>query len=114
MGETNAKNEFMNVTKYLKVINASIWKRSYDTKKDYIDLLEGYSKEDYEKFLAKLDFIYDGGYGGQDVYGFIGCEDGVWFDRGEYNGSEWWEKHQYPNIENMIKGRILDKLEEND
>ena len=31
-------------------------------------------------------------------FGTIWCEDGVWFDRHEYDGSEYWDFHKYPTI----------------
>ena len=57
-----------------------------------------YSKEDYNAFLESLDFTYDEGYGSQNLYGIVWLEDGTWFTRGEYDGSEWWEHHELPEI----------------
>jgi hypothetical protein len=108
---TNAKEEFKRITNGLKVISATIWKEEYDKETNFIDLLEGYGLEDYNKFLDKLDFSYDNGYGRQNLFGFIGCDNGIWFDREEYDGSEWWARHEYPNIDEIIKNRVLDKLE---
>ena len=108
---TNAKKEFISVTKGLKVINVSIWKNDSDYNPIYFDLLEGYSLEDYEKFLDKLDFDYSSEYEGQVLFGLIGCENNIWLDRREYDGSEWWEEQEYPNIDKLIKNRILDKLD---
>jgi len=45
-----------------------------------------------------VDFGYDEGYGAQYVFGYIWLTNGVWMDRGEYDGSEWWEWHKYPQI----------------
>ncbi len=110
---TNAKQEFLTITKGLKVINITMWTedRNNHYALTYFDLLEGYSLEDYEEFLHKINFNYSSGYGGQELFGLIGCENNIWFDRGEYDGSEWWERHKYPNIDKIIKNRILDKLE---
>lgn len=63
-----------------------------------IDLKQGYSQLDLSAFLADLDFEYDNGYGGQELDGTIWCLNGTWFTRGEYDGSEWWERHAYPAI----------------
>lgn len=46
--------------------------------------------------LLRLDFNYDNGYGGQYLYGFIWYKDGTWSERGEYDGSEWWEHKESP------------------
>jgi len=94
----NAKKEFEEETKNTKVICASI-QMGYYERDVFINLNKGYSKKEYEEFLQKLDKEYDSGYGGQELYGTIWCEDGIWFTRGEYDGSEWWNKHQYPKIE---------------
>jgi len=63
-----------------------------------IVLKVGYSQEDYEKFLESLDFEYNSGYGGQELFGTIWMENNCWYTRGEYDGSEWWEFHSYPSI----------------
>jgi len=48
--------------------------------------------------LPQLDFEYDSVYGWQEVYGNIWYTDGTWSDRAEYDGSEWWEHKQCPEI----------------
>jgi len=58
----------------------------------------GYTQEDLDIFLTNIDFEYDSGYGGQEVYGIIWYKDGTWSTRGEYDGSEWWEYHILPEI----------------
>jgi hypothetical protein len=96
----NAKEEFLKTIETHKVICAKV-RRGYDygdTKIPWIVLMPDYSEEEYKEFLQNMNFEYDGGYGGQEVFGIICCEDDIWFDRGEYDGSEWWEKHQYPDI----------------
>lgn len=50
-----------------------------------------YSDGDYQRFLMKLNFLYDEGYGSQELFGIIWLEDGAWCTRGEYDGSEWWD-----------------------
>jgi len=54
--------------------------------------------DNWADFLASLDFIYDAGYGGQELYGTIWYTDGTWSERGEYDGSEWWEYKKCPEI----------------
>lgn len=48
--------------------------------------------------LPLLDFEYDNGYGGQELFGNIWYTDGTWSERGEYDGSEWWEHKVCPAI----------------
>ena len=59
----------------------------------------GYTPEDLEMFLKEIDLEYNDGYGGQNLYGTIWYTDGVtWSQRGEYDGSEWWEFMECPEI----------------
>lgn len=51
-----------------------------------------------ERVLPHLDFEYDSGYGGQELFGNIWYTDGTWSERGEYDGSEWWEHKERPPI----------------
>ena len=48
--------------------------------------------------LPQLDFIYDNGYGGQELYGTIWYKDGTWSDRREHDGSEWWAYRKCPEL----------------
>ena len=50
--------------------------------------------------LPNLDFEYEASYGGQRVFGNIWYTDGTWSERGEYDGSEWWEHKKCPDIPN--------------
>jgi hypothetical protein len=63
-----------------------------------IALKKGHSEEDLHTFLESLDFQYDAGFGGQNLFGTIWFTDGTWATRGEYDGSEWWEHHTRPEI----------------
>lgn len=58
----------------------------------------GHSEKDLEDFLNGLDFVYDNGYGGQELFGLVWLEGGAWLERGEYDGSEWWEFKRTPTI----------------
>ena len=57
-----------------------------------------YTQEQYAKFMLSLDFTYNNGFGGQELDGKIWFKDGTWADRGEYDGSEWWNYHKCPYI----------------
>lgn len=52
------------------------------------------------KILASID--YDNGYGGQELFGTIVFKDGTWLERGEYDGSEWWEHRKQPTEESLF------------
>ena len=72
-------------------------------KKDFI-LKEGHTQEEYEEFLNKLDFEYDDGYGGQELYGMVWLmKPNTWLTRGEYDGSEWWEYNECPSVPDELK-----------
>jgi hypothetical protein len=51
--------------------------------------------------LPRLDFEYDNGFGGQELDGTIWYSDGTWSERGEYDGSEWWEHRKCPSLPNV-------------
>ena len=53
-----------------------------------------------EDVIERLNFDYDSGFGIQEVSGYIWYEDGTWSDRGEYDGSEWWQHQKWPEIPN--------------
>ena len=45
-----------------------------------------------EKLIETLNVKeYDNGYGSQELFGLIIMKDNSWFERAEYDGSEWWE-----------------------
>ena len=97
---SNAKEEFLNHTEGKpRVKCAIIDNKDWDDKsKVRAELKNGYSDKDLELFLALINFRYDSGYGGQELYGTIWYEDGTWSNRGEYDGSEWWEYQSMPEI----------------
>jgi hypothetical protein len=99
----NARKEFLEITKGYNVIAADIaFGDSWTDKEDRMKLKPAYTQEDLKEFLTFLDSEYDSGYGGQELFGVIYCEDGVWMNRGEYDGSEWWNINKYPNLRNSF------------
>ena len=48
--------------------------------------------------IDKLDINYDDSYGSQEIFGFISFKDGTWMERGEYDGSEWWDYKKCPTV----------------
>ena len=102
----NAKEEFLNETKDEVVIAAeiscySMWNNGKDHKAVY--LKQGYSQVEWEYFLNQLNFEYDDGYGTQQLHGTVWLADNAWLERGEYDGSEWWEYKQTPNLPDYLK-----------
>jgi len=95
----NAREEFIKHIGGRKVLCAKIQKGDdYDDHPSVFNLTTGWDSEDWSKFLSDIDFEYDCGYGGHNLFGTIWYSDGTWSDRGEYDGSEWWDYHICPNI----------------
>jgi hypothetical protein len=110
----NAKDEFFDMCKDKTVSCATIvheyWTEGMLSpasvlKMTKIDLKCNYTPEDFKEFLKYLDFQYDRGHGLQEIFGTVWFEDGTWATRGEYDGSEWWEVHEVPEIPDHLKIR---------
>lgn len=97
----NAKDEFLQSTKNYNVIAANI-----KFNEDDYSLMPLYKKKEYDNFLKFIDKNYDAGYGAQLLFGIILCEDGIWFTRGEYDGSGWWKIHKYPDMKKIFGEKI--------
>lgn len=76
-----------------------------DRKVKYVQItLEDYGREplavagSLSEVLPALNVNYNSGYGSQHLFGTIWYEDGTWSDRGEYDGSEWWEHRECPPL----------------
>jgi len=110
---TNAKEELLGILERVGgLIKCASIKRDmgyWDDHNTYVSpppilLREGHSIGEYEEFLHKLDFKYDSGYGGQELFGTVWIKrDNTWLSRGEYDGSEWWEYNECPVIPNELK-----------
>ena len=95
----NAREEFLSHIGGRKVLCSKIQKGDdYDDHPSVFNLTTGWDAEDWSKFLSDIDFNYDSGYGGQNLFGTIWYADGTWSERGEYDGSEWWVHHECPQI----------------
>ena len=70
----------------------------YDSKKD--------SVQDLIDFLDEIE--YDNGYGGQELFGRILTNKNSWLERGEYDGSEWWEYRTIPTKEDVLSVKYSD------
>jgi hypothetical protein len=97
----NAKTELLEALankaelKCAKIRTGETW--DDEGNKEY-KLKIGYNNADLETFLNSLDFDYDSGYGGQELFGTLWLKDGTWLSRGEYDGSEWWKHNTLPEI----------------
>jgi hypothetical protein len=108
---TNARTElqeFLDLvisnTRHLRCADIAfdIWQLRDNSEKKFL-LLEEYTQEQFEQWLASLDFEYDAGFGGQMLYGTLWFTDGSWGSRGEYDGSEWWVLNIYPVIPDELR-----------
>ena len=70
-----------------------------------LNLPVNHTAEDMHNFIKSLDFKYNNGYGGQELYGCIWFKNGTWSTRGEYDGSEWWDHHSIPEIPKELKSK---------
>lgn len=59
----------------------------------------GFTKKQLKEFLAKLDFVYDSGFGEQHITGMLWFCDETWAVRSEYDGQEWWSVQSVPQID---------------
>jgi hypothetical protein len=100
----NAKEEFLGMVKNKVVICASIsYENCWDREACSKHILPvTYTEEQYNAFVESLDFEYDSGYGGQELFGTVWFKDGTWANRGEYDGSEWWDYHVCPTIPDYL------------
>lgn len=97
----NAKEEFLSMVGSTALLCAEIsyqdcWEHELPGSEHKLPV--GYTEEQYNSFVESLDFEYDSGYGGQELFGCIWFKDGTWADRGEYDGSEWWQHHECPVV----------------
>ena len=96
---TNAKKEFLHIIEGKTVLCADIHlDQDWDKDLERITLKRGYTQAELDSFLEKLDFEYDSGYGSQNLFGNIWFTDNTWAERGEYDGSEWWQIPNRPKI----------------
>lgn len=101
----NAKQEFIKAigTSTVKCAGihyspCSLWREETPPEPRGLLLRQNYTEQEYTNFLNQLDFDYDAGYGGQELYGTVWLSDSNWLTRGEYDGSEWWDYNSLPEI----------------
>jgi hypothetical protein len=97
----NAKQEFLEQIKDRSLICAQL--NLYEDSDQQFLLKRNYTQSDLETFLQSLDFEYDSGYGGQELFGFIWHSETTWSERGNYDGAEWWDYKEIPVIPDELK-----------
>lgn len=98
----NAKEELLEVLKNdaskIKCANITHGQGWGDSDEQDFRLPIRHTDLELAAFIESLDFKYDAGYGGQELFGIVWLKDGTWLSRGEYDGSEWWEHNVLPEI----------------
>ena len=108
---SNAKQEFLEEIADKSVLCAFVeYEENYNNKTPHV-LSIGFTENEFNLFTESLNFEYDGGFGGQELYGTIWYKDGTWSDRGEYDGSEWWQRNKYPDLAEMFGEKLTLKYE---
>ena len=95
---TNAKDELLHKLEKYNKDKKSIKCAYISCKKKKIVLKINFTDEEYDCFLKELDFEYNSGFGCQELFGLVWFNDGSWFERKEYDGSEKWKYKKYPEI----------------
>ena len=96
----NAREELLELLeKKLTLVAGNVrYEDNFGSLKINLSLKKGHSSEDLEKFFELLNFEYDDGFNSQKLFGTLWFQDGSWAIRGEYDGSEWWERRSVPEI----------------
>lgn len=67
----------------------------------------------WEQFAKVASFTYDAGFGGAEVQTSLQVVgDDWWLERGEYDGSEWWEFKTMPTIPDLQRVPVEDDLKD--
>lgn len=100
---TNAKIELQRMLAHINVPvkcalihSDTTWEE--DTPTFITGLKVNHTPAEFNDFMNSLDFQYNSGFGSQNLFGTVWFTDGTWMDRGEYDGSEWWEHHRCPQV----------------
>ena len=79
----------------------------WDNDRKKITLREGYTDLEFRQFLQLMDFEYHDGFGRQALFGIVWLDNDEWLQRGEYDGSEWWDHMSLPEIPDNLKQNSL-------
>jgi len=94
----NAKAEFIDEVKEKSVLCAVVQRGSWVRFTAEYFLPCDYAPAEYDAFLQSLDFVYDAGFGSQELFGIIWYTDGTWSSRYEYDGEEEWAHRRVPVV----------------
>ena len=94
----NAKTELLEELVNKQIKCALITNECYQIDKKEFKLKVDFNEAELKEFFNELDFEYDDGYGTQELHGIVWLQDGTWFSRDEYDGSEWWIHNILPEI----------------
>lgn len=98
---TNAKKELMLTLDDIEQQIKCAWIQCGNIN---LQLKVNYTIDEYNEFINKMDFEYDSSWGSQHLYGIVWLKDNnSWLERGEYDGSEWWDYKYLPNIPDNLK-----------
>ena len=98
----NAQQELLSVLNSIKKNQSDIsWMLVYT--KRYDEISEVLTTAD------DLNFTYYNGYGSQELFGIVYFNDNTWLERGEYDGSEWWEHITTPTLEQWKEKYSIEK-----
>ena len=114
----NAQAEFLSHIMRLgdvKAVTIMHDQKGYGLDPEFIticNLREGFTDEEFTKFIEDLDFEYDNGYGTQHLFGKIWYTDGSWSERYEYDGSENWTHQQLTGVWHYDMQYFIDRHKE--
>lgn len=90
-----------------------VLERNGKTSGDVVWVGDKYKKTTWENFKNISNFNYDNGYGGNEIEGsLLIVGDTWWLERGEYDGSEWWEFKEHPKCESNRNSLLLSVFED--
>ena len=99
---TNVMQELLDVLeridlKFEDIMFANVVLHESDRIKAFLP--PGWQDADMDCFKSQLTRMgyYNSGYGCQTLYGTIVFKNSAWLERGEYDGSEWWELKKMPS-----------------
>ena len=100
--ETNVMQELLDVMeridmKFDDIMFANVVIHKCDRIKAFLP--PGWRDVDMDCFKSQLISMnsYDSGYGSQKLFGTIVFKNSAWLERGEYDGSEWWQFKKMPS-----------------
>ena len=94
---TIVSEELLQTLANLKVGKDAILAAELCCREEDVLLLANHTPEEAAAFWQTIEGLsYYDGYGGQELFGKVWLKEGIWLERGEYDGSEWWRVHRYP------------------